>query len=102
VNGKRSSIRKHAWIAIIGGLLLSAALWWLTYWVEQTSTPYTALRWFLYGSQIVGSYACIMTRGIHEATAADFAEIAVPINSTIYAGVIFCVLRILASRKTSN
>lgn len=80
---KSSSISRHFWMALLGGLALSALLYCL-------SSPKTE---FLAYPQIVGWLACMILRGVHTATVTDFVLIAIPINAAIYTLVIFLLLR---------
>ena len=81
--------KRHAWIAIISGSLLSAAFFLLTY--SERS------RGMFFGLQLIGWFATMMLLGVHSATKMHYAEIAIPINALVYAAIIFVVLR--ASRK---
>ena len=84
---------RPAWAAITAGLLLSTALFLGSY--------YSPIH-FLYWPQAIGFFACMVLRGVHTATKADFAMIAIPVNAAIYSVVIFGLTRIRAKRNTSN
>ena len=47
----------------------------------------------------VGSYVCIVLRGIHTATETDFAIIEIPVNAAIYAVALFGLMHILVLKK---
>jgi hypothetical protein len=81
------------WVAILAGLLLSSALF--------TGSRFTP-NYFLYWLQAIGLYTCMVIRGVHTATKADFATIAIPVNAAIYALVVFGLMRFRAKRSTSN
>jgi hypothetical protein len=77
----------------MAGLLSSTVLF-----VGSYSSP-TA---FLYWPQAIGFFACMVLRGVHTATKADFAMIAIPVNAAIYSVVILGLMRILAKRNTAG
>jgi hypothetical protein len=82
-------MRKSAnllWIALVAGFSISALLFYLAY-----ATHISALG----PPQLVGFYVCVLLRGIHSATKADYALIALPVNAAIYATVIFILLRVI-------
>ena len=99
MNEAPSTLRKHALIAVIAGLLLAVVLWLASYWVGDS---HNVFNYFVFGLQFMGWWACIVLRGIHSATMRDFAEIGIPSNAVIYTAAIFCVLRIFARIKNSN
>ena len=78
------------WVAILAGLLLSSVLF--------IGSHFTS-NYFLYWLQAIGLYTCMVIRGVHTSTEADFATIAIPINAAIYAFVIFGLMRFRAKKK---
>jgi hypothetical protein len=75
---------KRMGIALIVGLGISAILLWISY-----STKNELLVWL----QLPGLLVCMILRGVHSATKADYVEIAILINAAIYAVFIFLLLR---------
>lgn len=86
-------LQKRIWLAILVGMLLSVSFFLLGY-----ATP----NRFLYGVQVVGLYVCWLVEGIHSATTADYALIAVPVNAILYALVVLVFRSLFASRKPPN
>jgi hypothetical protein len=74
------SLKRRIWIAALTGLLLSDALYLLSY-----RTHNRALFW----PQAIGFTLTMLLKGVHSASEADFAVISVPTNAFVYASVIF-------------
>jgi hypothetical protein len=80
-------------IAILVGSVTSLALF---LWSFQAHSH--APLW----PQVMGFYACVMMRGLHTATKADYLAIMVPINALVYAAVIFIPLHLFARRSSPH
>lgn len=74
------SLRRRALIAILAGLLLSAALYLLTYVTHSQ---------FFYWPQMIGFYVTVLLRGVHSASKTDYVIIGIPTNAIVFASVIF-------------
>ena len=82
-----NSLQQRAWISLVAGSSIAVGLFLLSY----------SARWhFFFWPQAIGFYACLLARGIHASTKADFAAIAIPVNAAIYSVVIFGLLHTLA------
>ncbi len=90
-NGGETAMRsfpRQLLISIVAGLCLSAVLFFSSY-----ATQSTALFW----PQAIGIFICWLLRGVHTATKADYALIAIPVNAVVYAAVILVLLKLLGS-----
>jgi hypothetical protein len=90
--GAHMTNRQRALIAGAAGIVISAALFVTSYQFGSS---------ILFWPQVFGFYICILTRGFHTATRADFALIALPINAVLYAAAIYLLLKLLAPKRTS-
>jgi hypothetical protein len=86
-----SGVQQRVWVAILAGLLISVALFFLAY-----STRVSFLSW----PQAIGFFACMAIVGIDSATKTDLATIAIPLNAAVYAVVILGLMRVLAKPKS--
>jgi hypothetical protein len=89
----RNALHKHAWIAALAGLLISALMFAFSW---RYLDPFAFLAWpdFLCWPQYIGWVAGILLGG-HDESRGRIAAIAIPVNAVIYAAVIFCVTRIV-------
>jgi hypothetical protein len=84
------SVKRRIWIAALTGLVLSDALYLLLY-----RTHNRALVW----PQAIGLYVCMLLRGVHSASEADFILISIPINALVYALFIFALSSLTSRQK---
>jgi hypothetical protein len=78
------------WISLGAGLAISGLLLWLSYATRSSA---------LYLPQFAGFLACMLLRGVHSATKADYLLIALPTNAIVYAALIFALLRGFLGRR---
>jgi hypothetical protein len=77
-------------VAAVVGSCLSTLLLWLTY-----TTHSEVLFW----PQAAGFLLCWLTRGIHNATRAEYWAITMPANAALYGAVVFVMSGILRKRR---
>jgi hypothetical protein len=99
VIARRNDIRKFALTAGLAGLLVSAAMFALSW---RYLYPSTSPAWpqFLFWPQYIGWVAGILWGG-HDAPVGRIAAFAIPINAVIYAAIIFCATRIIVRMRRS-
>jgi hypothetical protein len=84
---------KQLWIAVVIGFSISAMLF---------NAAYATNSSFLTMPQLIGFFVCMLLRGgVHSATKADYALIALPVNGAIYAAIIFILLRVIWRAKSN-
>jgi hypothetical protein len=77
-------------IAVAAGLFLSIALF---------VCSYAGRSYSLFLPQAIGFYVCAAVLGVHVASQADFAAIAIPVNAAIYSVIIFGLARIVGRKR---
>jgi hypothetical protein len=87
------SLGKRASIAILAGLLLSVALYLVSY---------ASSSLLFYRPQAIGFYLTMLLRGVHTASRMDFVIIGIPTNALVYALVIFGASSLIVRRKTQT
>jgi peptidoglycan/LPS O-acetylase OafA/YrhL len=97
VIASRNTVRKQAWVAAVGGSLISASLCAFSW---QYSDPIEFLWWppFLRWPQFVGFVGGIMLGG-DPFSRVRIAAVTIAINALIYALAVFCVMRVIARRR---
>jgi hypothetical protein len=84
------SFKRRVWIAALGGLLLSIALFLLFHLTFSS---------LVYWPQAIGLYVCLLLRGVHSASEADFILISIPINAVVYALFILALSGLISRQK---
>lgn len=93
-----SSWKRHLWIAVIGGIAVSGALFGLNFAISPGYHP--ALSRIVFTAQYPGWIACayLVPGSFEGATATDYIAIAMPVNAALYAIFIFVALRLFSHK----
>jgi hypothetical protein len=91
-----SSWKRQVWISIVGGIVVSGALFGLNFAISPDHHP--AFSRIVFTAQYPGwiARAYLVPGSFESATASDYIAIAMPVNAALYAIFIFVALRLFS------